>query len=613
MKFRKFASWSPTKKHRERRQAEKEKKKQASAATVLRNSSEISTKPSMTEKGGKNATKGDVVIVSTTVTDTGVLSKLDGDRPTTSSFLFEDNEEDDINGSNPANKNNSNIKNKNTIPISIPKLEPTATATATPLTPIADLDLDAAPLKKNLFQMPQEIMIDPLTVPPSPMREPNVNAMSSPGMNKRLLDDYHPGMYLNFQDPSSSPAAGLHQPQHQHCLGDPVGDIAMQRQLMDAQRLVRIILGKPLHKDKDQQQQHNNNQQQQVILGANSILQAIRSYALMKAELMDLRKKQELADGDPPAILLALGSPAATTPSTTRTGLGSPRRPGVVPTAIHTNANANANAASDSMCGSTEEFRSDADLDALPTTSALDRANQTIERLQKDLTTANGIILELQDEMEGVEKDCRKRNTTNEIILVGESKQDGNLKPNEQQMKADADADGTKSMSERNEDAEQPIQNDEQQHDQTTGEESKQDGGLDLLLDEIVLIPQRVLTKDMVREKLELYYHNFGRQSSENQILQMKNEMRQSQEASDRRIQEMETKLKAQHQEHEKQIQAIIMEKEQIVDTTKTEKNENTILIELSHNTTSNTGGHLASSIRKHMADNSIKVTTEES
>jgi len=496
MKFRKFASWSPTKKHRERRQAEKEKNKQANvSATVLRNSSEQSTKLSMIEKKGKKVTKGDVVI-STTATDTGVLSKIDADRPT--SFLFEDNEEDDINGNNPINNKNTAVLDESKVnhPQIITRLE----TTATPLTPNAYLD--AAPLKKNLFKMPQEIMIDPFTVPPSPMREPNVNVMSSPGMNRRLLDDYHPGMFLNFQDQSSPrETAGLHQPQH--CFGDPVGDIAMQRQLMDAQRLVRIILGKPLHKDHQQ------------VLGANSILQAIRSYALMKAELMDLRKKQELADGDPPAILLALGSPAATTPSTTRTGMGSPRRPGVQQTAVNTNINA-----SDSICGSTNEFRSDADLDAQPTTSTLEHANETIERLQKDLTTANDIILELQDKMEGVEKDCRKRNTTNEV-LVGES--------------------------------------------------------------------------------------------SENQKLQMKNEMRQSQEESERRIQEMENKLKLQHQEHEKQIQAIVMEKEQIVDTTKTEKNENTILIELSHNTTSNTSGHLASSIRKPMVDNAIKVTTEES
>ena len=81
----------------------------------------------------------------------------------------------------------------------------------------------------------------------------------------------------------------------------------MHRQLMDAQRLIRIILGKPLNKDQNP-------------LGANSILQAIRSFALMKAELIELRKKQEIIDGDPPAILQTLGSPAVTTPSTARTG-----------------------------------------------------------------------------------------------------------------------------------------------------------------------------------------------------------------------------------------------------------------------------------------------------
>lgn len=602
MKFRKFASWSPTKKHRERRQAEKEKSKEvplekrnassSGCPTSIRNSSEQSTKLSI-EKEGKKLTKGDMVI--STTTNIGVSSKIEGVRP---SFLFEDNEDDNINYINHGNNKNTTTVEYNASHPQITKL-----GSATPLTPNADLDAPLISSPKNLFHLPQEIMLDPLTVPPSPMREPNVNIMTSPGMNKRLLDDYHPGMFLNFQESSPREAA-----LHHHSFGDPVGDIAMQRQLMDAQRLVRIILGKPLNKN-------------QQVLGASSILQAIRSYALMKAELMDLRKKQEIIDGDPPAILLALGSPAATTPSTTRTGMCSPRRLGVQ-TAINS---------SDSICGSTE-FRSDrgdANLD-VPITSGLEQASKTIERLQKDLTTANDIILELQDKMEGVEKDCRNTRKSLKIeetekltqnndqqhdeLLVGESKQDGNPEL-EEQMKGDADADGrycwntTESISE-NEDVEQLIQNDEQ-HDQTIREESKQNGSLDLLLDEIVLIPQRVLTKDMVREKLELYYHSFSRQSSENQILQMKNEMRQSQEESDRQILEMENKMKLQHQEHEKQIQAIIMDKEQIVDT-KTDKNENTILIELSHNTTSNTSGHLASSIRKPMSDNAIKVMTEK-
>eukprot|EP00980_Cylindrotheca_fusiformis_P014969 scaffold4095_cov117-Cylindrotheca_fusiformis.AAC.26 len=69
-------------------------------------------------------------------------------------------------------------------------------------------------------------------------------------------------------------------------LGDPLGDIGMKTQLWDAQRLVRVILEKP---------------QSDQPLDSGSILKAIRSYALMKAELVQLRRQQE--SQDPPTIM----------------------------------------------------------------------------------------------------------------------------------------------------------------------------------------------------------------------------------------------------------------------------------------------------------------------
>ena len=159
-----------------------------------------------------------------------------------------------------------------------------------------------------------------------------------------------------------------------------------------------------------------------------------------------------------------------------------------------------------------------------------------------------------------------------------------------------------------NEDENHSTRND-QQHDNLVVEESKQDGNLDLLLDEIVLIPQRVLTKDMVREKLELYYQTFTRHSSDSQIVEMK-KMRQSQEELDKRILEMENKMKLQDQEHKKQIQAITTDKNHSLDT-QSEKNKNTVLMELSHNTTSNIS-RVPLSISKPMVDNSISIDTEE-
>lgn len=120
---------------------------------------------------------------------------------------------------------------------------------------------------KNFFHPPQEVTIDHLFVPPSPMKEPSMTN----SQNERLLDD-HSGLHLKFQNTHEE----ILETQH-HCFGDPVGDIAMQRQLLDAQRLVRVIL-EPSHGD-------------QQLLDANTILHAIRSHALMKQELIELRKK----------------------------------------------------------------------------------------------------------------------------------------------------------------------------------------------------------------------------------------------------------------------------------------------------------------------------------
>jgi len=82
----------------------------------------------------------------------------------------------------------------------------------------------------------------------------------------------------------------------------------------------------------------------------------------------------------------------------------------------------------------------------------------------------------------------------------------------------------------------------------------------------------------------------------------MEERMRQLQLESDTRILELENKMKQQDQEHKKQIGAIMMEKDQIVDT-KTEESKNTILMELSHNTAGLTTGHSTSSKKKPMVE----------
>lgn len=120
----------------------------------------------------------------------------------------------------------------------------------------------------NYLDPPREVTIDPNAVPPSPMRDPNMSAQKS--QERKPLANL-----------SNSPRR-IAPPE----LGEPLGDIGMKTQLWDAQRLVRVILGKA---------------QSDQSLESGSILQAIRTFALMKAELVQLRKCQE--HQDPPTIM----------------------------------------------------------------------------------------------------------------------------------------------------------------------------------------------------------------------------------------------------------------------------------------------------------------------
>ena len=128
-----------------------------------------------------------------------------------------------------------------------------------------------------------EVTIDHDAIPPSPMRSPAKESE----------------MYRQ----SSAP--------HNLLSSADQGEVSMRNQLWDAQRLVRVILG-------------NNNGNE---LDNGSILQAIRAFAVMQQELSVLRKQQEQQDGDPPAILASLGSPATTTlASSSRNSLKTPQK-----------------------------------------------------------------------------------------------------------------------------------------------------------------------------------------------------------------------------------------------------------------------------------------------
>ncbi|CAJ1946398.1 unnamed protein product [Cylindrotheca closterium] len=132
----------------------------------------------------------------------------------------------------------------------------------------------------NYFAPPKEIKINRNAEPPSPMRDPDMSA-PRPSERKPLSN------LLNSPGRVVPPE-----------IGEPLGDIGMKTQLWDAQRLVRVILGSATGDDP---------------LDSGSILKAIRTFALMKAELTQLRQQQEHLD--PPAIMPLM------TPSTCATNL----------------------------------------------------------------------------------------------------------------------------------------------------------------------------------------------------------------------------------------------------------------------------------------------------
>lgn len=150
---------------------------------------------------------------------------------------------------------------------------------------------------------PTEINIDLEAVPPSPMRDPStaftqlILQSSKPTTTEAGLEGNFPPM---LDLPNAPPASG----------SNPLARIAvdagskqdLQTQLWDAERLIRIILGSS----------NNSSPKPKQPLQNGSILQAIKTFALMKQELIELRKQRESSDGDPPAILTNLTSPATT-------------------------------------------------------------------------------------------------------------------------------------------------------------------------------------------------------------------------------------------------------------------------------------------------------------
>jgi len=545
MNLKKLKNWSGPKLSREKCKVAKEKRIEVQrvetgaisskgSPTIIRNDSQQYTAHSPRRKSVPHENEErklvEEQVMMTTKSNTGGYSpNMEADHPC---FMFEDFEHDIENARNHGNREIDVLAEPKVDRQQITKLRKNSSQA-----PDVGLTTKILYTPTRLFNPPQEIMIDPFVVPPSPMREPNIDIMANPTMKKHLLDDF------SEDSPREVPTENNH-------LSDPIEYLAMQRQLMDAQRLVRIILGK----------QHE--------LDTSSILQAIRSYALTRAELIDLRKRQEIKDGDPPAILQALGSPTATTPSSARSGASSPQ---------HQNLKT-ANNSRHRICESTEQKSCHADGNSdIRITSALKQANETIEGLQKELALANRTIVKLNAKLKEDEQgnDCSRK--TKEIkqpphdslqpakLAVEDIKECISPKVAEKmEIKYEIrDCLNDVKPTVKNLEEHQSTRNEHSDH--LVVEESKQDGSFELLLDKTILIPQRIVTKDV---ELELY-HTAARNSTESQIAEMKKEMRQVQEESDRLLLEMENSMEEQDEENMKQLQAIRLDKGESMDIEK--------------------------------------------
>jgi hypothetical protein len=335
-----------------------------------------------------------------------------------------------------------------------------------------------AGLPKNLFKPPKEVMIDPHAVPPSPMKDP----AHFYAHYERVPENHALLLQQNPQD----------QPYH---LGDPVGDIAMKRQILDAQRLVRLILGKPLCGD-------------QHLLDTSTILQAIRAFAMMKQELVELRKKQEVMDGDPPAILQELGSPLGTSTTGAQTET----------------------TASPAFSFRNKEEPTDAPSSRDTSSWELTEANNRTQILEQQLMDANAMIQKLRNESTG-EKAVSQM-------------------PQEPLSFESSDEQNDYKYQQLNAKYQQLLH-----HHEVAIEESRRN--LDAVIESVASVPKRVLAKDSVREKLKAYCTTVTHQATQVQIIEMEASMQCEREESRRRLAELEERLRAQEESHQRQLEKL--------------------------------------------------------
>jgi hypothetical protein len=253
-----------------------------------------------------------------------------------------------------------------------------------------------------------------------------------------------------------------------------------------------------------------------------NILHAIRSFALMKQELIEFRKQQEVKEGDPPSILQTLGSPG--TSDATTNGASTPR----------TAASA---APSPRMNGFAAGLETQVERpDETPTRPNLSvalelvEAKRQIEILEQQLSAANETILELQTE-KILGRGRRSNSGGGEAANM-----DSSLLVHETPAECDLNLMYERLLLEH----------------KSSVEESKRN--LDMVLEEVASVPRRVLAKDSVREKLKVYVQTVAHHTSNLQHIELQAQLQKSQEDSGARIQALQEQLQRQEDTYHQQL-----------------------------------------------------------
>ena len=158
-------------------------------------------------------------------------------------------------------------------------------------------DVQSVP-PKTTAGPPSEIHIDFGSAPTSPMRDPSVIFAAARRSRQTAHDRYDV-----LEDLHDGGEDGGGEDIWMSSMDQQLERMGLRTKLCDAERLVRVILGKS---------EASAANGPYAALQHGSILMAIRTFAVMKKELLDLRKQQEKQDGDPPAILTNLPSPSTT-------------------------------------------------------------------------------------------------------------------------------------------------------------------------------------------------------------------------------------------------------------------------------------------------------------